>query len=201
MQNNKYDTYKKIFNKNHGILRRIQAIKLGIPEYILYEMYQKGELIREGRGLYRLKDIEPLGNPDLVQASVLIPKCVVCLTSALYFHKITTQIPYSIFIALPKHIKRPRIEYPPLEVFWLLPKPYSTGIDEHTIDGVKVKIYNLEKTIADCFKFRKRIGEDIAIEALKEYVNRPQPNIHKLLEYANIDRVENIVTPYLKSLV
>ena len=83
----------------------------------------------------------------------------------------------------------------------MLNKPFSAGIEEHKIDGVKVKIYNLEKTIADCFKFRKKVGEEIALEALKEYVNRPKSDIHQLIKYARINRVEKIVTPYLKSLV
>lgn len=201
MAQKKIRDFQKIFREYNGILKRSQAIKLGIPEYKLYEMYKSGELIKEARGLFRLKEAEPLGNPDLVQVSLLIPKSIICLISALYFHDMTTQIPYSVYIALPNHIKKPRIDYPPLEVFWLLPNPYSTGIEEHLIDGIKIKIYNPEKTLVDCFKFRGRIGEDVALEALKEYRNRPQKDINRLIEYAKIDRVEKIMEPYLKSLL
>jgi predicted transcriptional regulator of viral defense system len=192
---------KKIFQKNHGILRLSQAMRLGIQKYTLYEMCDRGELIREGRGLYRLKDMEPLGNPDLIHVSLLVPKAVVCLMSALYYYEMTTQIPYSVNIALPRNILKPRIDYPPLEVFWMLPKPYSSGINKITIDGFKIKIYSPEKTIADCFKFRRRIGEEIAIEALKDYLHRSSINVELLMEYARINRVDRILTPYIRSLI
>ena len=164
-------------------------------------MYKKGKLIKEGRGLYRLKDAQLLGNPDLVQVSLLVPKSVICLISALYFHELTTQVPYSVYIALPNDGKKPRIDYPPLEVFWLTPISYSAGVNEYVMDGVKVKMYNPEKTVVDCFKFRRRIGEDVALEALKEYIKRPKTDISQLLKYAKIDRVAKTIEPYLKSLL
>ena len=151
--------------------------------------------------MYRLADSDPLGNPDLVQVSLLVPKGVICLISALYFHEITTQIPHSVYIALPQNVARPRLTYPPLEVFWVTNSLHSVGVDVHVLDGVEVKIYNREKTIADCFKFRKRVGEEVALEALKDYVNLPKMDVHKLLGYAKINRVEKLITPYLKSLL
>jgi len=197
----RYSASKKIFEKHNGLLRVSEAIRLGVPEHIVYEMVQKGELIKEARGVYRLADSDPLGNPDLVQVSLLVPKGVICLISALYFYEITTQIPHSVYIALPQNAGRPRLAYPPLEVFWVTNSLHSVGLNVHVLDGVKVKIYNREKTIADCFKFRKRIGEEIALEALKDYVNQPNMDVHKLLEYARINRVEKLITPYLKSLL
>jgi predicted transcriptional regulator of viral defense system len=199
--NAKYATHKKVFEKHNGLLRVSEAIRLGIPEHIVYEMVQKGDLVKEARGVYRLADSDPLGNPDLVQVSLLVPKGVICLISALYFYEITTQIPHSVYVALPQNAGRPRMAYPPLEVFWVTTSLHSVGVDEHVLDGVKVKIYNREKTIADCFKFRKRIGEEIALEALKDYVNQPKLDVHRLLEYARINRVEKLMTPYLKSLL
>jgi len=201
LMNTKYTTYKKVFEKHNGFLRVSDAIHLGIPEHIIYEMFQRGDLVKEARGLYRLADSEPLGNPDLVQVSLLVPRGVICLISALYFYEITTQIPHSVYVALPQNAGRPRLAHPPLEVFWVTNSLHSVGIDVHVLDGVKVKLYNREKTIADCFKFRKRIGEEIALEALKEYVNRPDMNVHGLLEYAKINRVEKLMVPYLKSLL
>jgi predicted transcriptional regulator of viral defense system len=192
---------KKIFRQNHGILRASNAIRLGVRKHVLYELYQSGELVKEGRGLYSLSNMEPLGNPDLIHVSLLVPKGVFCLISALYFYDLTTQIPHWIYVALPNNILKPRIDYPPLKVFWMLPKPYSAGIDEIIMDGLKVKIYNREKTIADCFKFRKRIGEDIALEALKDYLGQPQADIHQLMNYAKVNRVERIMIPYIKSLI
>ena len=140
-------------------------------------------------------------NPDLVQVSLLVPKAVICLISALYFYELTTQIPHSIYIALPQNTPRPRLKYPPLEVFWVGNPLHSVGVDIHVLDGVQVKIYNREKTIADCFKFRNRVGENVALEALKDYVRQPKLDVHKLLEYAKINRVEKLMLPYLKSLL
>src|SRR5512147_460898 len=97
--NEKYTAYKKVFEKHNGFLRVSEAVRLGVPEHVVYEMVQKGELIRETRGIYRLSDSDPLGNPDLVQVSLLVPKAVICLISALYFYELTTQIPHSIYIA------------------------------------------------------------------------------------------------------
>jgi len=199
--NTKYTAYKKVFEKHNGLLRASEAIRLGVPEHIVYEMVQSGDLVKEARGVYRLTDSEPLGNPDLVQVSLLVPKGVICLISALYFYEITTQIPHSVYVALPQNAGKPRMAYPPLEVFWVTTSLHSVGVDEHVLDGVKVKIYNCEKTIADCFKFRKRIGEEIALEALKDYVNQSKLDVHKLLEYAKINRVEKLIVPYLKSLL
>ena len=173
--------YIEVFEKNMGLLRVSTAVKLGIPEHIIYEMVQKGLLVRETRGVYRLVGNTSQGNPHFVHVSLLVPKAVICLISALYIYELTTQIPYSIYIAMPQNTDRPRIKYPPLEVFWITNSLHMVGVDIRIIDGVKVKIYNREKTIADCFKFRKRIGENVAIEALKKYVVQPDLDVQKLL--------------------
>ncbi|MDP2975921.1 MAG: hypothetical protein Q8N45_06860 [Anaerolineales bacterium] len=141
----------------------------------------------------------PLSNPDLVQVAMRVPAGVVCLISALAFHNLTTQIPHKVYMALPTDVKKPRIDYPPIEVIWLSEKTYSSGMEEHTIEGVKVRIYNREKTVADCFRFRNKIGQDIALEALKDYLRRPDRNIEHLLNYARINRVHNVMMPYLKA--
>jgi predicted transcriptional regulator of viral defense system len=104
-----------------------------------------------------------------------------------------------VYIALPQNTKSPLIDYPPLDIVYLSEKPYHSGIDEHSIDGVNVRIYNREKTVADCFKFRKKIGLDIALEALRDYLRLPDRQIHLLLEYASIDRVQNVMRPYLEA--
>lgn len=197
----KYTPYKTIFRKRKGILRAAEAIRLGVPEHLIYEMLKQGELVREGRGIYRLAESEMPSDPDLVQVSLLVPKAVICLISALYFYELTTQIPHSVYVALPQNTPRPRLKYPPLEVFWVTNSLYSVGVDVYVLDGVKVKIYSREKTVADCFKFRNRVGEDVALEALKDYIHQPKMDVHKLLEYAKVNRVEKLMTPYLKSLL
>ncbi|HSL44807.1 MAG TPA: type IV toxin-antitoxin system AbiEi family antitoxin domain-containing protein [Anaerolineales bacterium] len=196
----KYNFYKDIFRKNQGILRSSSAIKLGIPKHVIYEMLNNGDLVRETRGLYRLSDFEPLGNPDLVQVSLLMPKSVIFLISALYIHRLTTQIPHQVYIALPQGVKERKIDYPPLRVFHLSKKVYLAGIEEHSLDGIKVKIYSREKTITDCFKYREKIGKEIAIEALKDYMRQPSPNIRHIMEYARINRVQELIRPYIETL-
>jgi predicted transcriptional regulator of viral defense system len=182
-------------------LRTGQAKKLGITPVVLSQMHREGVLIKETRGLYRLTEMPPLGFPDFVQIAMIVPNAVICLISALNFHHLTSQIPHKIFIALPQKIKAPRIDYPPMSIIYLSDKPYRAGIEEHDLDGVRVKIYSREKTITDCFKFRNKIGLDIAIESLKDYFQQPIPNLEGLIQYAKINRVEKIIEPYLKVLI
>ena len=116
-------------------------------------------------------------------------------------HDLTTQIPHRVYVALPIHAEKPRLEYPPLRLFWLSRKTYSAGIETHELDAIPVKIYGIEKTIADCFKFRNIIGLDVALEALKDYRKREGFNIGILLNYARIERVEQVIKPYLEATV
>jgi predicted transcriptional regulator of viral defense system len=187
------------FQAHHGLLRTAQAKQLGIAETTLARMLADGYLVKESRGLYRLASAPPLSNPDLVQVAARVPAAVVTLISALSFHDLTTQIPHWVYIALPKAIKRPRLDYPPLAVVWLTDKAYQAGVEEHLLDGVPVRIYSPEKTIADCFKFRNKVGEDVALEALRDYLRRPGANIEELLSCARIDRVEKIMTPFIRA--
>ncbi len=156
-------------------------------------------LLRESRGLYRLADAELGSNTDLVQVALRIPKGVICLISALSFHELTTQIPHQVYVALPIDAEKPRLEYPSLRIFWLSQKVYSAGIENRELDGIPVKIYGIEKTIADCFKFRNKIGSDVALEALRDYRKSEDFNIETLLHYARIDRVERVIKPYLEA--
>jgi predicted transcriptional regulator of viral defense system len=201
MADKPYAQYKKVFAENNGILRASTAIDLGVPKHALYKMAETGELVRETQGIYRLKETEPLGNPDLVQIGLRVPRAVICLISALYHRHLTTQIPHQVYFALPRDVKTPKIEYPPIRVFHFSEKPYQAGIVEEIVDGVKVKIYDREKTIADCFKFREKIGLDVALEALKDYLKQPRPVVSMLMKYAKVNRVENVMRPYLESLV
>ncbi len=194
-----FENAEKIFQQHNGILRTGQAKKLGVDEPILVQMSEAGMLIREARGLYRLAALPPLSNPDLVQVAMRVPNSVVCLISALNFHNLTTQIPYQVYIALPRSTKAPRIDYPPLAIIYLSEKPYTAGIEVHILDGVPVRIYSREKTIADCFKFRNKIGLDIALEALKDYLRQPDRNLAELLRCTRVNRVEKIIQPYLQA--
>ncbi len=192
---------KKIFRANHGILRTSQALDLGIDRETLYGMRDSGELIREGRGIYRLAEFPSLTYPDLVKVSLRVSEAIICLISALHYHGLTTQIPHKVYIALPKNSWRPKIKSLALEVVMLSQAAYAAGIEEHELDGVDVKIYSVEKTIADSFKFRNKIGKRIAIEALKDYLRQPGVRLDILLSHARTNRVENIMRPYLEALL
>lgn len=195
------DPYKKIFEDHNGILRAARAVELGVPRHVLYKMVKSGELVRETLGVYRLSDSDPLGNPDLVNISLRAPQAVFCLISALYFHELTTQIPHFIYFALPRDVKTPKIHHPPIRVFHLSEAAYKAGVVEHKMDGVKIKIYDREKTVADCFKFRNKVGMDVALEALRDYVKQPKMNVSLLMKYAKVNRVEKIMRPYLETLL
>jgi predicted transcriptional regulator of viral defense system len=201
MTNNAIDRATKIFQDHSGILRTHQAIRLGIAPRTLYKMRDTGLILRESRGLYRLVDVDSGSNTDLIQVALRVPKGVICLISALSFHNLSTQIPHQVYVALPIDAEKPRLEYPPLRIFWLSQKTYSAGIENKELDGISVHIYGIEKTIADCFKFRNKIGLDVALEALKDYRKREYFNIGTLLHYARIDRVERIIKPYLEAVV
>ena len=192
---------EQVFRKNGGTMRTAAAIRAGIHSRKLYAMRDQGKLIQVSRGVFRLADLPPISNPDLVTVALRIPNTVICLISALSFHDITTQIPHCVSIALKKGDETPRIDYPPILVHRFSVDTYEAGIEEHIIDGVKVKIYSPEKTLADCFKFRNKIGKDVVIEALHFYRDRKKLKVGKLLEFARICRVENVMRPYLETIV
>jgi predicted transcriptional regulator of viral defense system len=193
-----FQVAEAIFQQNNGILRLSQAKLLGVDGKTLSQMIEAGLLTRESIGIYRLASLSPLSNPDLTIVALRVRHSVVCLISALDFHQLTTQIPHKVYIALPRGTKRPEIAYPPLIVITLSQAAYSAGIEVHRLDAVPVNIYNKEKTIADCFKFRNLIGQDVALEALKTYFADHKPRINELLDYARLNRVEKIMRPYIE---
>lgn len=164
-------------------------------------MRDSGELERVSRGLYRLAEASPLGNPDLVAVALKIPDAVVCLISALAFHDLTTQIPHAVWIALPTGSWTPHLEHPPLEVYEFGGKTYSEGIETHQLDGVPVRVYSPEKTLADCFRFRSRVGLDTALEALRAYRARRKVDVGALMHFAAVCRVQSVMRPYLEALL
>jgi predicted transcriptional regulator of viral defense system len=195
------DAAEQVFRRRGGMLRTIEAIRLGIHPRTLYAMRDAGTLEQLSRGLYRIADLAPVGNPDLVSVALKVPKGVVCLLSALAHHDLTTQIPHEVYLALPRGAEPPRLEHPPVRIFWFTGPAYSAGIEAHQVDGVAVRIYCVEKTLADCFKYRNKIGPDTAMEALRRYVGRGRPQADKLMAYARICRVEKVMRPYLEALL
>ncbi len=192
-------TATTVFRRHGGILRTGKAIDLGIHPRTLYRMRDSGILDRLSRGVYRLNDLPPLSDPDLVTVATKIPDGVICLISALAFHQLTTQIPGEVSIALRANSRSPRLSYPPIKIYWYSKSAYSAGIETHKIDDVDVRIYSPEKTIADCFKYRNRIGMDTVLEALSLYRERRKPDLKGLMQYARICRVEKVIRPYLEA--
>ncbi|HON79272.1 MAG TPA: type IV toxin-antitoxin system AbiEi family antitoxin domain-containing protein [Spirochaetota bacterium] len=188
-----------IFREHGGQLKMSQALRYGISRYMLYSLRDRGVIEQVSRGIYRLVELPPISNPDLVVVSLRFPEAVICLISALSFHAITTQIPHEISVAIQKTSRIPSLDYPPVRAHKFSDMAYAAGIEEHRIDGVQVKVYNPEKTIADCFKFRNQIGMDIVLEALKLYKSRIDSSHKKILSYAKICRVEKIIRPYLEA--
>ncbi len=191
---------EEIFRKHGGVLRMSEAIKHGITRYMLYSLRDKGIIERVSRGIYRLAELPPISNPDLVTVSLRFPNAVICLVSALAWHDITTQVPHVVSVAVPRNARMPSLDYPPVEVHKFSTKAYKAGIEEHLVDGVPVKVYNPEKTLADCFKFRNKIGMDVVLEALRLYRIRKKFDLAKLLEYARVCRVEKVMRPYLEAI-
>lgn len=190
----------RIFREHHGWLRTAQAMRLGIAPRTLYALRDSGLVVQRSRGLYHLAEAPVSQHLDLLIVAQRVAKGVVCLLSALSFHGLTTQIPHQVYLALPNHAEKPRLEYPPLRLFWLSGQTYQAGIEEHLLDGVRVRIYGAEKSIADAFKFRTRIGLDVALDALKNYRQSPHFDVEHLLSMARVDRVESVLRPYLEAL-
>lgn len=191
---------EKLFKKHGGILRTTEAIRLGIHCKILYQLRENGDIVQISRGLYRLAKMPDLSDPDIVTVAAKVPHGVLCLISALVFHDITTQIPHKIDIALKRGSITPRLKYPPIRVFRFSGNAFDSGIETHKLDGVVVKVYSTAKTVADCFKFRNKIGLDIALEALKLSLTRRKTSRSEILKYAKICKVEKIIMPYVEAM-
>jgi len=192
---------EEIFRKHGGQLRMSEAIEQGITRYMLYSLRDKGVIEQVSRGIYRLVDLPPISNPDLVTVSLRFPNAVICLVSALAYHDITTQIPHVVFVAVSRNSRMPSLDHPPIQAHRFSNEAYRPGIEEHQIDGVPVKVYSPEKTLADCFKFRNKIGMDVVLETLKLYKTRKKFNLGELLRNARICRVEKVMRPYLEATV
>lgn len=197
--NEKVLTAQSEFRRAGGILRTSEAIKRGIHPRTLYVMRDVGVVECLSRGLYRLSELPALSAPDLVTVARKVPKGVICLISALSYHEITTQIPHVVHVAISRGSERPRLEYPPIKTYWFKDKAFTSGIETHKIDQTLVRIYCAEKTLADCFKYRNKIGMDTVLEAMSLYMERKRRQPRKLLRYARDCRVDKIMRPYIET--
>ena len=188
--------------QNHGGVARFSSIlKAGFHPDVLTALEREGKVEKIARGLYRLTDYTLGSHPDLVTASLQAPRGVICLLSALAFHETTNEIPRSVDIAIPAGSRANKIKYPPVRFYRFSPKAWEAGIENREIEGHKVRVYNLAKTIVDCFKFRNKIGMDVAREALKTAVTEKNIKPKEIMQYAKICRVDRIVKPILEAML
>ncbi|MHB1515790.1 MAG: type IV toxin-antitoxin system AbiEi family antitoxin domain-containing protein [Acidiferrobacteraceae bacterium] len=183
-----------------GMLRVRDLTARGLhPEY-LRRLCDQGLLTRVSCGLYMAADAEVSVHHGLAQASKRVPRGVICLLSALQFHELGTQSPFEVWLALDRRAARPRMAYPPLRIVRFSGPALTEGIEAHQIEGVRVQVTGPAKTVADCFKYRHKIGLDVALEALKECRAQRQCSPDALWRYAKICRVANVMRPYLEAV-
>lgn len=183
-----------------GMLRASDLDEMGVPRVYLTRLTASGQLERAGRGLYRLPESPLSEHESLVVIAAKVPQAVFCLLTALQFYELTTQLPRQVWIAMPRGSHVPRIVYPPVKMVQFSGDAYAQGVEVFERDQVKLRIYGVAKTIADCFKHRNKIGLDVAIEALKDARSRRKVSADELWHYAKICRVANVMRPYLEAL-
>lgn len=194
---------KNLFKKQGGILRTREALTLGIHPKTLYQMRDTGDLKLLNRGLYLLVDDDiDITHIDFIAAHKRLPRGVICLLSALAFHELTTQIPHAVYVAYQQNWRKPKMNYPPIKLFRYSEDSYEDGIEYHQINTLKIPIYSASKTVVDCFKFRNKIGLDIAIEALRDYWRQhKQVSIDEILRHAKVCRVTHVMSPYIDAII
>jgi predicted transcriptional regulator of viral defense system len=192
----------KIMNlmKHKGMIRPRDLDEHCIPHKTLWRLYKHGEIVRVGRGLYQLPGAKVTEHHSLTEVSKRIPHGVVCLLSALRFHGISTQSPFEVWLAIDRKAHRPKKTGLPVRIVYFSGESLTKGVEYHRIEGVPVKVYNPAKTVADCFKYRNKIGLDVAMEALKDCWRTRKCTMDDLWLYAGICRVANIMRPYMETL-
>ena len=186
--------------RKNGWLRASDLADAGVPRAVLTRMAASGQLERAARGLYRLPDSGSSEHEGLVTVASKVPQAVVCLLSALQFHGLTTQLPWQVWIAMPRGSHVPRLEYPPIRMVQFTGEAYTQGIETHERDGVKLHVYSVAKTVADCFKHRNKIGMNVALEALKDARAQGRATFDDLWRCAKVCRVSNVMRPYMEAV-
>lgn len=183
-----------------GVLRPRDLDAHGIPRIYLSRLCERGLLQRVGRGLYVLPNVDVSEHHTLAEACKRVPQGVVCLLSALRYHGLTTQSPFEVWLAIGSKAWRPQVDYPKLRFVRFSARTLEAGVEEHSIEGVLVRVYNPAKTVADCFKYRNKIGLDVALEALRDCRRQRQCTHDEIWHYAKICRVANVMRPYIEAI-
>lgn len=183
-----------------SLLRARDVAALSLPTIILSRLVKDGRLKRVGRGVYARSDRPLSENISLAEAALRVPRGVICLLSALRIHGLGTQTPHQVWLAIPQNSPTPRVERPSLRPVRMSGPALSEGVQSTQIDGLDVPVFNAAKTIADCFKYRHKIGIDVALEALRDGWAQRKVSMDELSHYADIDRVSNVMRPYMESV-
>lgn len=200
MKTRDLDAALQAFRDQGGTLRTRDLISLGVHTDTLYALRESGQIIELDRGLYRLAEMEEAEHPDLAVVAARAPSAAVCLISALSYHEITTQIPSSIHLAVPRGSYHGIKLSVPVTIYRFDPKTFEAGLDTHRVGGMPLKIYSVARTVVDCFKFRNKLGLDVALEALRLARQRERVRNRELLHYARMLRVEKPMSPYLQAI-
>ena len=196
----KYEKQIRLLLKKQGTVRSQDFSEHDIPRVILSRMVKRGEVERVERGLYRSPNTQMSEKETLVSVALKVPRAVFCLLTALQFYELTTQLPRQVWIAMPHGSRKPAMDYPPLQMIQLTGKTYSEGINTVVCDQVPIRIYNPAKTVVDCFKFRNKIGLDVALEVLKDALYQKKVTSDELFYFAKIERVVKIIMPYMEAM-
>ncbi|MCK6474524.1 MAG: type IV toxin-antitoxin system AbiEi family antitoxin domain-containing protein [Planctomycetes bacterium] len=183
-----------------GILRPRDLDERGMPRFHLSDLVREGRLLRVGRGLYIRADAQTTEHLTLAEACKRVPHGVLCLLSALQYHGLTTQLPREVWLAIGVKARRPKVDVPAIRVCRFSGEALTAGVEDHRIEGVPVRVYNVPKTVADCFKYRNKIGLDVALEALRDARRSRKCSADDIWKYAKICRVANVMRPYLEAL-
>jgi len=197
----KYEEKLLKFIRKKGIVRAKDLTPLAVPRVYLSKLVQTGDIERISRGLYAATDGNPTANRTLAQVSKRVPKGTICLLSALRFHGLTTQLPSQVWIAIDEKARTPREQLLPLRIVRFSGQALTEGVRTHTIQKVKVRVYSVAKTVADCFKYRNKIGLDVALEALRDSQRKNKCTMDELWHFARICRVAKVMQPYLEAIV
>jgi predicted transcriptional regulator of viral defense system len=192
----------EVFRQHGGALKTGVALAKGIHPDTLYRLVEEGRLTRLARGLYRLSAAEEFSNPDLAVIAVKAPDAVVCLISALAYHELTTQVPRVVHLAVPRgKYSALRLKSPPVKVYRFDPMTFNEGIERHLVDGVPLRVYSVARTVVDCFKYRNKLGLDVAVEALRFARERKRTTNRDMLRIARLLRQERVMAPYLEAVL
>jgi predicted transcriptional regulator of viral defense system len=186
--------------KQMGLVRPIELEARGVPRAQLYGLVREGLVERQARGVYAVARHPHTAEHSLAQVAKRVPAGVFCLLTALRFHGLTTQSPAEVWIALPEKARKPRLDYPRLRVARFSGAALSEGIETHKLEAVEIRVYSAAKTVADCFKYRNKVGIDVAVEALRDFSRKRRGGANELARFARICRVSRVMQPYLDSI-